>query len=47
MNATRLVALLLATALTATQLLSLDYYTARLGAGNTSQATVVALMARR
>src|SRR6185312_4954244 len=47
MNANRLVALLAAAALTAAELLSLDYYTVRLGAQHTSQATVVAMITRR
>lgn len=47
MNAIRLVALLVATALTAAELLSLDYYTARLNAHHTSPAAVVALIARQ
>ena len=46
MNATRLVALLVATALTAAQLLSLDYYTARLSAHHMSPPAVLALIAR-
>ncbi len=47
MNAVRLVALLVAAALTAAELLSLDHYTARLSAEHTSQAAVVTLIARR
>jgi hypothetical protein len=47
MNAIRLVALLAAAALTAAELLSLDYYTVRLSAQHTSQATMVALITRR
>ena len=47
MNATKLVALLVATALTAAQLLSLDYYTAELSAHHTIQSAEIALIARQ
>lgn len=47
MNATRLVALLVAAALTAGELLSLDYYTARLSAAHGAQPAVVAFIPRR
>jgi hypothetical protein len=47
MNAIRLVALLAAAALTAAELLSLDYYTVRLSAQHTGQAAVVARITRR
>jgi hypothetical protein len=46
MNAIRLVALLAAAAITAGELLSLDYYTVRLSAQPASQAAVLALIAR-
>jgi len=46
MNAIRLVALLAAAALTAAELLSLDYYTVRLSAQHTSPAAMVALSMR-
>jgi len=47
MNAIRFVALVGAVLLTAGELLSLDYYTARLASGQLSQAAVVTLIARQ
>ncbi len=47
MNAPRLIALLAALVLTAGELLSLDYYTARLTSIHTSQVAAAMLTAQR
>ena len=47
MNAIRFVALVGAVLLTAAELLSLDYYTARLASAQASHDAVVTLIARR